>query len=262
MALERCADGQPGPAAYDAAAMLALSVVLAAAIAAPSSAADIVALRLEVEALARTLDEQRSAAQAELAGLRAERAELQRQVRLARVRNRMLLKLEAEDAAADEARQAAIDEWNGPARAAVAAVRRHVEGGLPFARAARLEAVDAIAAELAGAMPDTGRAMQRLWRVLEEEAAMAREVTLARQQVELDDGPRLCDVLRIGMALMYVRAEDGRLGFARDRGDAWEIEIVDDAAGRAVIEALFEAADANTIFGPAVLLVPEVADAR
>lgn len=238
------------------------TLALALAMAAPSSAEDIVALRLEVESLARSLDEQRSAAQAELAGLRAERAELQRQVRLARVRNRMLVKLEAEDAAADEARQAAIDEWNAPARAAVAAVRRHVEHSLPFARAARLETVDAIAAELAGAVPDTGRAMQRLWRLLEEEAAMAREVTRARQQVELEDGARLCDVLRIGMALLYVRTEDGRVGFARRDDGAWRIEIVDDAASRAVIDALFVAADDNAIFGPAVLLVPEVDGAR
>lgn len=240
------------------------TLVLAVAIAAPPVEKDIVALRLEVEGLARTLDEQRSAAQAELAGLRAERAELQRQVRLARVRNRMLVKLEAQDAAADEARQASIDEWNAPARAAVAAVRDHVARGLPFAITSRTDALDAIAAELAGAVPDTGRAMQRLWRFLEEEAAMAREVTTARQQVALgDDAPRLCDVLRIGMALMYVRADDGRLGFAREGAQGWRIELVEDAASRAVIEALFVASADNAIFGPAILLVPEVAvDAR
>ena len=238
------------------------SLIVAAAIAAPTPAEDVVALRLEVEALARTLDEQRSAAQAELAGLRAERAELQRQVRLARVRNRMLVKLAAQDAAADEAKQAAVDEWNAPARAAVAAVRRHVEQGLPFAKTARLETLDAIAAELAGAVPDTGRAMQRLWRFLEEEAAMAREVTMLRQQVELEEGARLCDVLRIGMALMYVRVDDGRLGLALPGAEGWRIEIVDDALGRVVIDALFVAATDNAIFGPSVLLVPEVPSAR
>ena len=93
---------------------------------------------------------------------------------------------------------------------------------------------------------------------------MAREVTTARQQVVLgDDEPRLCDVLRIGMALMYVRADDGRIGFAREGDGGWRIELVDDAAGRAVIEALFVAAADNAIFGPVELLVPEVAvDAR
>jgi len=238
------------------------SLIIAAAIAAPTPAQDVVALRLEVEALARTLDEQRSVTQAELTGLRAERAELQRQVRLARVRNRLLVKLEAQDAAADEVRQAAVDEWNAPARAAVAAVRRHVEQGLPFAITARLETLDAIAAELAGAVPDTGRAMQRLWRFVEEEAAMAREVTVARQQVELEDGARLCDVLRIGMALMYVRVDDGRVGLALPQAGAWRIEMVDDVVSRAVIDALFVAATDNAIFGPSVLLVPEGADAR
>jgi len=228
---------------------------------------ELVTLRLEVESLAQTFDEKRTGTTDELAGLRAERAELHRQLRLAKVRNRTLVGLERQDAAADEARQASIDEWNRPARAAVAGVREHVLRGLPFAVTARLEALDRLDAELAGALPDTARVMERLWRLVEEEAAMAHEVTVARQQVELDDGPRLCDVLRIGMALMYVRSDDGRLGWARRADDGWRIEVVEDEAVRAVIAALFVAADDNAIFGPVELLVPtevptEGSDAR
>jgi hypothetical protein len=250
-------------------ASLVVLVVPLAAHAGPGSQ-EVVALRLEVEQLARTLDEHRGTAQAELAGLRTERAELQRQLRLARVRNRTLVKLEQQDAAADEARRLAADEWNAPARAAVEAAREHVLRSLPFATASRLETLDRIDAELAGAAVDVGRAMERLWRFVEEEAAMSREVTLARQQIawsQSDDGPRLCDVLRIGMAAMYVRcddgANDGQVGWARPAGEAWTIEAITEPTSVAVIRGLFTAADDNEIFAPQVLLVPgELADVR
>ncbi len=243
-------------------ASLFVLVVPLAAHAGPGSQ-EVVALRLEVEQLARTLDEHRGAAQAELAGLRTERAELQRQLRMARVRNRTLVKLEQQDAAADEARQAAADEWNAPARAAVAAARLHVERSLPFATAGRLETLDRIDAELAGAVVDVGRAMERLWRFVEEEAAMSREVTLARQPIawsQTEDEPRLCDVLRIGMALMYARCDDGQLGWARPGPQAWTMEAVTDPTSTAIVEALFVAAEDNEIFAPQVLLVPAELD--
>lgn len=246
-------------------ASLLVLVVPLAAHAGPGSQ-EVVELRLEVEQLARTLDEHRGAAQAELAGLRTERAELQRQLRLARVRNRTLVRLEQQDAAADEARQAAVDEWSAPARAAVAAARLHVERSLPFATASRLETLDRIDAELAGAVVDVGRAMERLWRFVEEEAAMSREVTLARQQIAWShaaDVPRLCDVLRIGMALMYVRCDDGERGWARPGAEAWTIEAITEPTTAAVVDALFVAAEDNEIFAPQTLLVPaELGDAR
>lgn len=235
-------------------ALLVVALPLVAQAAPPVD--DLVELRLDVEQLARTLEERRAAASAELGALRTERAELQRQLRLAKVRNRTLARLEQQDAAADAARAAAADEWNAPARAAVAVARAHVERSLPFARAGRLATLDRIDAELSGALPDVGRAMERLWRFVEEEAALGREVTLGRQQVDLGDGPRLADVVRIGMALMYVRSDDGRLGWARRDGEHWRFEVVDDEASRAVIAASFVAADDNAMFGPAELLIP------
>lgn len=240
-------------------AWLAAATICSLGLPSPATADDattVVELRLQVESLAQSLDERRTSTNDELAALRAERAELQRQVRLAKVRNRTLVRLEQQDAEADEARRAAADEWHAPARAAVALARAHVNAGLPFAVPTRLETLDRIDADLSAAQPDVARAMQRLWRFVEEEAAMTREVTLAQLPMTFADGPRMCDVLRIGMALLYVRTAEGELGWAVHQGDEWRIATLDDPLATRIVGVLFDAAQDNEIFGPAELLLP------
>jgi len=213
-------------------------------------------LRIEVDELAHFLAAERRASQEELASLRAERADLERQVRLEQVRQKTLLQMRRDHTAKVEALEADADRWVEPARRAIQVVRSYVERSLPFARAGRLEAIERIALELTSPRPDVARAMEKLWRLVEEEAALGQEIGRSQQVVEVDGQPTLAHVLHLGMALLYVRTLDGRVGWARRGAGDWRTELVTDPSHRARIEELFTAAERNDSLGPAVIVVP------
>jgi murein DD-endopeptidase MepM/ murein hydrolase activator NlpD len=129
-------------------------------------------------------------------------------------------------------------------------------GFSPFWELARIDA------ELHAAEPDRARAMQRLWRFVEEEAALGDEVALGRQALPLGAGePELCEVLRIGMAVAYARSPSGALAWSVREGDRWSWQPLPDARASAVVTALFDAFAEHRGFGPATLLLPAVTEA-
>lgn len=219
----------------------------------------VVAMRIEVERLAGELAQVRAEQTEQLAALRAERVELARALRAARSRNAQLRELQAQDAARDEAELTAAARGRAPAMAAIAAVRGHVRASLPFARADREAELDRIEASLQVSEPDLGRAMQRLWRFVEQDLALAGEIELTQQVVATDGAEQLAEVLRIGMAVMYVRAPDGTVAWTRRDGDGWRIDPIEDPASIADVRALFDAYHDNRGFGPAMLPLPSEA---
>ena len=223
--------------------------------------ADLATLRAEVDQLAADVETERAAARDELAALRAERAELERQVRAARARKATLEKLQVEatkraEAADDEARR-----WAEPMTAAVAAARAHVEAGLPFAKAARLKVLETLDRDLKAATPDYGRVLERLLRFVEEEQAMGGEVAYTQQRLDVEGTPQIVRVLRLGLALLYVRTEDDRVGWAVHGAEGWRVELL---AGELadVVRARFEAAEDNRALGLAPLVLPAVEGSR
>ena len=189
------------------------------------TAAELASLRAEVDTLAADVETERAAARDEIAALRAERAELERQVRAARARTKTLERLRSEATARAEAAEDDARRWAAPTRAAIAEARAYVERGLPFAKTQRLAVLDRLEKDLAAATPDYGRVVERLLRFVEEEEAMTGEVAYAKQRIELDGTPQIAEVLRLGLALMYVQTEDGTIAWATRTGDAWSLEI-------------------------------------
>lgn len=212
-------------------------------------------LRVEVDQLASDLETERTAARDELAALRAERAELERQVRAARTRKATLDALRAEATKHAEAADEDARRWAQPMIAAVAAARAHVEGGLPFARDARLKTLERLELDLQAATPDYGRVLERLLRFVEEEQAMGGEVAYTQQRLEVDGAPQIVRVLRLGLALLYFRTEDDRVGWAIPMASGWEVALLSDALAETV-RARFEAAEDNETLGVAQLLLP------
>lgn len=217
--------------------------------------AELAQLRVEVDQLASDLETERTAARDELAALRAERAELERQVRAARTRRATLDALRKEATEHAEAADEDARRWAQPMAAAVAAARTHVESGLPFARDARLKTLDRLELDLQAATPDYGRVLERLLRFVEEEQAMGGEVAFTQQRLEVEGEPQIVRVLRLGLALLYFRTEDDRVGWAIPATSGWEVEVLDDGPAETV-RARFEAAQDNETLGVAELLLP------
>jgi hypothetical protein len=224
----------------------------------------VAALRVEADELAETLEAERAATRDELAVLRSERIELERQVRAESARATALERIRAEASTRAETLDEESRRWHAPTLAALAATRTHVERGLPFATERRLDVLQRIERDLATAHPDHARALERLWRFLEEEEALGREVALTQQAMMLDGESRIVDVIRIGMALLYFRTQDGRLGWVHPTAEGWRSDILVDPVLVEVVRGRFEAHERNDALGPAELLVPSelLPDAR
>lgn len=236
---------------------LTLAGLPLAARAAGVTMADLAELRTEVDQLASDLEAERAAARDELAALRAERAELERQVRTARTRKATLETLRAE--ATQQAAKADEDarRWAKPMQAALSAVRAHVERGLPFAKDARLQTLGRLERDLQAATPDYGRVLERLLRFIEEEQAMGGEVAYAQQRIEIEGTAQIAAVLRLGLAVLYVRTEDDHVGWAVHDGQSWAIALLDGSLAD-VVRARFDAAEDNRALGVAPLVLPNV----
>lgn len=213
-------------------------------------------MRTNVDVLAEQLETQRLASREELSGLRAERAELQRQVRLEQIRRDTLAQLLAERTTRMDDEEGRLMALLSPIQRSIAAAKTYVSATLPFKREERLRRLIKIEKDLAVTHPDLGRTLTRIWRFVEEEEAMAREIGLAQQVIELEGKRLLVDVARIGMGVMYFRLPNGELGWVRRIADAWRFELIKAEVPRSTIAAVFAAFEKNQFFGQKRLLIP------
>lgn len=239
--------------------LIPMSMICIGALFSPLSASplseQVTTLRAEIDVLANRLERGRIAVRDELASLRAERAELQRQVRLEKVRRETLTRLLEE-------RTKSLDDQETQMLAHLPAIQRaieyakaYVQATMPFKREERLRVLEKIEKDLTLTHPDLGAALTRLWRFVEEEEAMSQEVGIAEHVIELDGKRVLADVARIGMALMYFRLPSGDLGWVQQTSTGWRFEKVSASGPRAAISSVFEAFDQKRFLGFQQLLI-------
>ena len=216
-------------------------------------------LRTEVDELAHRLGTQRRSAQDELSALASERTELERQIRLEKVRANTLAQIESERVKQTEGHEGRVQSALRTIRKSLQEARAYVSRTLPFKRDERLRVLERIETDIAVTHPDVAQALSRLWRFVEEEESLAREVSLSQQGILLGNERQLVDVAQIGMALLYFRTREQTFGWARQTGDTWTFERLSDSDFVQVVQNLFAAFERNRVLGPQHLLIPEEA---
>ena len=221
------------------------------------------AARAEVEALAERLENQRRSSATELSSLRAERAELRRQVRLEKIRRDTLEQLRADRSKRVDAQEGRIRSLLKPVQSSIASAKAYVSATLPFKQEERMRRLQGIESSLAVTHPDPATALTQLWRFVEEEEALAREIGLSRQAVTLDGKRFLASVARIGMALMYFRLPDGKVGWVHRSKKGWTFSKLETKEERATVNQLFDDFEKNRMLGGKRLLISsELPDAQ
>ncbi len=213
------------------------------------------AARSEVDALAEQLELQRRIAWDELSALRLERTELRRQVRLEEIRRDTLTQMRYERTKRVDDQEGRILEFLKPIQRSLASAKNYVSATLPFKQDERMRRLERIEADLAVTHPDAGRALTRVWRFIEEEEALAREIALSQQAITLQGKRLLVDVVRIGMALMYFRLPNGEVGWVRRIQDSWKLAMIEPEAARKTVLKVFEDLEKNRVLGPKHLLL-------
>ena len=218
-------------------------------------AEEVSAMRTDVESMAEALESQRLSNREELSRLRSERAELERKVRLERIRRDTLEKLIQERTQRVDDQEGRLLNMLAPIKRSVDAAKAYLKATMPFKREERFRQLNRIEADLAVTHPDLSRALTGLWRFVEEEEAMAREISFAQQVIELDGQRLLADVVRIGLALMYFRLPNGDMGWVVFGDQGWQYERINAAAAREAIVRLFKDVEQNQFLGMKRLVI-------
>lgn len=213
----------------------------------------VAALRIEVDGLASELQAARKARQDRLRQLEAEQSEVERQVRLA------ALAQATETTALDRssAEQAADRNMRRALLAALDQAEAHVKRTLPYRRAAREKGLRKLRAELSRPDGRPGDVLRRLFRFIEEEEALTKEIALDRQPVTVDGVRQLVDVVHVGMALLYIRDANERVGWAERTEQDWRFRWLEDEPSADAVRILFERVANHRHLGLQRLLVPE-----
>jgi flagellar biosynthesis chaperone FliJ len=135
---------------------------------------------------------------------------------------------------------------------AVDKLRATIDRGLPFRRRERLQALADLEARLQSGKLDPETAVAKIWRFVEDELRLAREVALTKTAVQM--GPpgeperRRLRVARLGMVAMFTELEGGKYGhFVRQDDGSWRHLLVRGEQLRQQVEALFENLERNVV---------------
>ncbi len=230
--------------AFAAASLLCLAALPLAALAedpAAQLAERLIALRGEVEALNRELELLREESRTTLAGLAAQRAELEaslgRQELALREQRERLEKARAVVAQSGVGAEALVPVLGEALERLEGFVRR----ALPFRVEDRLQAIADLRQQLAGGLIPPPRAANRLWALIEDELRIARENGIYSQTIPLEGERVLADVAKLGSVMLFFRTADRRVGRAVPTAEGWRFELLQDAADRERVLALFDA---------------------
>ena len=231
-------------------------VGLSPLVGAETLAEEVSTARVQVDSLAERLAHERRMTRDDLAALSAERAELQRQIRLEEIRRDTLARLRAERTKRAEDQEGRVLTLLEPVQRSIASAKAYVAATLPFKQKERMRRLEQIEADLAVSHPDPAQALTRLWRFVEEEEALASEIGLSQQAIEFEGKRFLAEVARIGMTLLYFRLPNGEVGWVRHAKGNWSFEGIQAPEAKETVLNIFSGLESNQVFGPKQLLIP------
>lgn len=203
-------------------------------------AEELVSLRGQVESLNTELNRMQEQHRAEMNSLAAQKGDLEATRRREELRIRQLEQDMAQNR--ERAREAGV-----AGEALIPVAYRIIEGmearirqGFPFKTEDRLTALEEIRSQIDSGAIDPPRAVNRLWRLYEDELRITRDNGLYSQVIPLGADRVLADIAKIGAVAIYFQTRDGRSGYVTRVGDDWNFTVAEGGADRERINALFD----------------------
>lgn len=229
-------------------APIALLALAAAASATPAAAQDsldalaeeLVSLRGQVESLNTDLNRMQEQHRAEMNSLAAQKGDLEATRRREELRIRQLEQDMEQNR--ERAREAGVagDALIPVAYRILDGMEARVRDGLPFKTEDRLTALKEIRSQIESGAIDPPRAVNRLWRLYEDELRITRDNGLYSQVIPLGGDRVLADIAKIGAVAIYFQTRDGRMGFVTRADDDWNFVVAESGSDREQINALFD----------------------
>jgi len=203
-------------------------------------AEELVRLRGEVESLNSELNSAQDQHRAEMNSLAAQKGDLEATGRREELRIRQLEQELTENR--DRAREAgaAGEELLPVAMEIIADLERHIATSFPFKREERLQVLSEVRAQAESGALDPPRAINRLWRLYEDELRLTRDNGLYSQVIPLGGDRVLADIAKLGAVAIYFQTRDGRSGYVARNGADWSYRIAESSRDRERIASLFD----------------------
>lgn len=203
-------------------------------------AEELVSLRGQVESLNTDLNRMQEQHRAEMNSLAAQKGDLEATRRREELRIRQLEQDMEQNR--ERAREAGVA---GEALIPVAyeiidGMEARVREGFPFKTEDRLTALAEIRSQIESGAIDPPRAINRLWRLYEDELRITRDNGLYSQVIPLGGDRVLADIAKIGAVAIYFQTRDGRSGYVTRAGDDWNFTVTEGGADREQINQLFD----------------------
>ena len=221
-----------------------LAAGLITALLAPSTVAEqattLANLRAEIGLAEAELRAERTRGLTEVQGLAQRKARLEAEVAAERRRVQAIRDDQARAEAQVAARGAAASDLRAAVLEGVEALSRPLQTGLPYRVAERQAALADLRVSVLAGRLDPAEGAAQLWRFAEDELRLTAEVARLSLPVDLGDGPRLVEVVKLGMVALLVR-EPSQEGFGRlIRSDGtWAYTPIKDAVALEAVAHLF-----------------------
>jgi len=203
-------------------------------------AQQLASLRGDVEQLSSELAEHKTELQDELRTLARQKAELALENDREAIRLQKLRMTLAEKQTVIEAQKSESVVLLPAFDKVAEALKSHIQSSLPFRSEERAGEVEKLQEQLKGGLFSPEQATARLWALVEDEHRLTRENGLYRQTASIDGSEQLVDVARVGMTMLYFRADEGRVGYAQRSGQGWTYVVEKDPEEIKLIDNLFE----------------------
>ena len=213
-------------------------------------AAQVAKLRQEVQALSTEVEGAQEEARPQRRSYRNQIAELELRVQRERIRTEKVQK-DLNDLRAEVARDDSRRTILAPAvEEAAKNLEQWIASGIPFKVTERQKQLNEILAQMKDGTVTADKSAARLWNVIEDEKRLSKESGLYQQVIQVDGKEELADLARIGLVALYVRLNDGRVGYAQQGTDAtWNYTLVQTPEQSDQIHALFDAFKKNIRVG-------------
>ena len=185
----------------------------------------LVELRKETELLNEEYESRKDALYGKLKKLAAQKAELEASLTSERLRKRQIQK-KIDQYKKDLSKISATGEELMPVAEKYAEqLNDHIERSLPVKTSERTKATNDIINRMKAGDILPSKAIILLWSLYEDERRMTSEVSLLKQNVEIDGKMQLADVVKVGMFTMYFKTDQGDMGQAVPSENGWSWQV-------------------------------------
>lgn len=203
-------------------------------------AQELVALRGEVESLNAELNREQDQHRAEMNSLAAQKGDLEATVRRDELRVRQLDQELADNRERAREAGAAGEALLPVALSVIERMGEHIERSFPFKRDERASALQEIRSQAESGSLSPPQALNRLWRLFEDELRLTRDNGLYSQVITLGSNRVLADIAKVGAVALYFQTRDGRSGLVTGESGQWSFTVAESGAQREQIEILFD----------------------